>query len=651
MTDFIVVGTDTDAGKTTFCLMWLAAFGDQFAYWKPIETGPSDTETVRRLNPGAMIFPPLAQYRDPVAPELAAEREGRLMPGVNEVLAAVPDSPRPLVIETFGGPLSPLTCSILQTDLIAALKRPITLVASSAVGAIARTLQALAGMRAQGLTPAAIVLIGPRDEYAAGQIKRNGPMEVFSLLAPESWDPDGIRRATETNYAILEQILPGDRGAIGPRVFSDEKLGGLSPPDRPNSLLVARDRAAVWHPYTALSDPDDPLPVVGAEAEFLELADGRRLIDGISSWWTILHGHRHSPLMAALREASRRFDHVLFAGVTHPPAVELAELLLSSAPWSGGRVFFSDNGSTAVEVALKMAYQTWCHRGEPQRTLFVGFENGYHGDTFGAMAVGRDPVFFGRFEPLLFRTLQAPVSAERLDDLLRRHGGEVAAVILEPLVQGAGGMRMHAPAELKAIADVAREHGVFFIADEVMTGGGRTGSLWAFERAGIAPDLICAAKTLTGGIMPLAATLASPEIVAAFDGPERSKTFFHGHSFTAHPLACAVAAANWRGLVAGGWRADVTRIEAAWHASLGPLESRFGVKDVRIRSTIAAIELDTTGGYLADIGRQMRLKAIEEGVFLRPLGNVLYALPPYCTSDASLARIAAAMTKCVGSLA
>ena len=438
MTDFIVTGTDTDAGKTTFCLLWLTAFGDQFDYWKPVETGPSDTESVRRLVPGATVHPPLARFAEAVAPELAAAREGRAMPGIAQIIAAIPDSPHPLLIETFGGPLSPLNDGILQVRLIAALDRPVVLVASSAVGAVARSLQALAGMREHGLVPAAVVLFGPPDEYAVKQIQRHGGVRTFSLSCPESWDVVGIRRAADRNRAELLR-LSGERGGSASWLLDGEKTSGLTPTARLD--LIRRDRASVWHPYSSLGDPDDPLPVIGATAEFLELADGRRLIDGISSWWTILHGHRHPPLMAALRDATRKFDHVLFAGVTHPPAVELAELLLQSAPWPGGRVFFSDNGSTAVEVALKMAYQTWCHRGEPQRTLFVSFENGYHGDTFGAMAVGRDPTFFGRFEPLLFRALQVPVSAERLADVLRRHRGEVAAVILEPLVQGAGGMR------------------------------------------------------------------------------------------------------------------------------------------------------------------------------------------------------------------
>jgi adenosylmethionine-8-amino-7-oxononanoate aminotransferase len=632
MNDFVVVGTDTNAGKTTFCAQWLTAFTGQFAYWKPVETGEPDSDAIRTLVPAATVYPPLARFRDPVAPALAAAREGRPMPGVAEIIAAVPVSPLPLVIETFGGPLSPLTDDVLQAELLKALRRQLILVTSSAVGAVGRALQAVAGMREFGLTPAAIALIGPSDEYATEQIEAHTAIPVYSIHAPDDWDVAGVRRATERNAAELSRLL-----------------ARLAEPEQKLQWndLIRRDRAAVWHPYTSLGDPDDRLPVVGAEAEFLELADGRRLIDGISSWWTILHGHRHPPLMAALREASRRFDHVLFAGVTHPPGVELAELLLQSTPWSGGRVFYSDNGSTAVEVALKMAYQAWCHRGEPQRTLFIGFEHGYHGDTFGAMAAGRDPVFFGRFEPLLFRTLQIPVSAERLDDALKQNRGMVAAIILEPLVQGAGGMRMHTPSELRVIHDVARAHGVFVIADEVMTGGGRTGSLWAYQQAGIAPDLICAAKTLTGGIMPLAATLAAPAIVAEFDTPDRSKTFFHGHSFTAHPLACAVAAENWRGLLAGSWRADVARIEAFWRSTLRPLADRRGVREVRITGTIAAVELDVAGGYLADVGRRMHRAAIERGVFLRPLGNVLYAMPPYRISEESLGRIADTITALV----
>src|SRR5262249_12279186 len=241
--------------------------------------------------------------------------------------------------------------------------------------------------------------------------------------------------------------------------------------------ILEVDAVRVWHPYTPLRGEDAPLACVGARDEFLALADRSEVIDGISSWWTILHGHRYPPLMAALGQERQFCDHVHFAGVTHPSAVTFAELLLRSAQMDQGRVFYSDNGSTAVEVALKMAYQYWCLLGEPQRTRFLGFEHGYHGDTFGARAVSRDPVFFGQFAPLLFGEDIRPLAAAHLEETLRRHGNEVAAVIVEPLVQGAGGMRMHPPRELKELAEVTRRANVLLVVDEVMTGGGRTGPL------------------------------------------------------------------------------------------------------------------------------------------------------------------------------
>ncbi len=636
MTGFVVVGTDTDAGKTAFSLLFLAAFRDAFAYWKPVETGDSDTEAIRRLVPAATVHPPLARFTEPVAPALAARRDGRAMPGVSDILAAVPVGDRPLLIESFGGILSPLTDDVLQAELVRAYRRPVVLVGSSAVGAVGRTLAAVRGMADFGLRPAVIVLIGPDDPYAVEQIGRHtGGLPVIGLCLPDGpWTPDGLAAAAEAQAGQLAAV----RAALG------------SAPSAERPGLLEADARIIWHPYTPLQTPDAPLPVVAAGDEFLTLADGRQLIDGISSWWTILHGHRPPAVMQAVRDATTRLDHVLFAGATHPDAVELAGHLLGSMPWGpGGRVFYSDNGSTAVEVALKMAYQAWCHRGEPKRQLFVGFENGYHGDTFGAMSVGRDPLFFGHFEPLLFRIVQVPVAADALDAALTRHAGEVAGVVIEPLVQGAGGMQFHSPDVLRALFEVTKRHGVYFLADEVMTGFGRTGSLWAFEQAGIAPDLVCAAKGISGGVLPLSATLASPGVVAAFDTPDRARTFFHGHSFTANPIACAAAVASWRLLQNDRWRDDLRRIEAYWERHARPLGRLRGVKDVRIRGLIAAVELDVPGGYLADVGRRLRLACLDRGVLLRPLGNVLYALPPLCTSDASLGRIADAMAHAVGS--
>ena len=629
MNTFIILGADTDSGKTTFSLLFLAAFPKTWNYWKPVETGDSDSDKVQRLVPETTVHEPLARFAAPVAPPLAARLENKIIPMATEIAILAP-SQHPLLIETFGGPFSPLNESELQIELIRRFNHATVLISSSKLGAIGRTLAMLRALAFEGIAPSAVVLIGENDPYAIEQIEKHHPVRAFHLSPPLKWDVEGIRSAAHQQFAVLDEIR---------RCFVTL---GESASD--TESLLHRDKLTLWHPYTSLRPNDPPLPVAGARAEFLFLADGREVIDGISSWWTILHGHREPRLMAALHQAASSFDHVLFAGATHEPAVRVAELLLETVPWPGGRVFFSDNGSTAVEVALKMAYQFWRQRGEPQRTLFIGFENGYHGDTFGAMAVGRDPLFTGQFEPLLFRALRIPVSAEGLDETLRRNANQVAAVILEPLVQGAGGMRMHSPEELRAIFDVCRRHNVLFIADEVMTGCHRTGTMWAFQAAGIAPDLICCAKTLAGGVLSLAATLASPSIVAAFDTDDRERTFFHGHSFTAHPLACAVAAANLEWLLNEPPTAPA-RFEAFWRQALAPLQGR--VRDIRIRGTIAAIELDVSGGYLAERGQAMRRRCLERGVLLRPLGNVLYALPPFGTSDESLERIAAAMIDAV----
>jgi adenosylmethionine-8-amino-7-oxononanoate transaminase/dethiobiotin synthase len=636
MTDFIILGTDTDAGKTTFALLWLARFAEQCAYWKPVETGPSDAARVAELVPVALVHPPTARFRTSVAPPLAARLEGAQVPSARAIAACYPrilNEKRCLVIETFGGPFSPLNETELQLTLIHQLGVPCVLVSSTRLGAIGRTLQCLTALRAEDIHPAAVVLLGERDSFASEQVRKYGDLTGITLEPPEEWTIAAVSASAHAQAAELDRL----HAALAP------------PRQNAAATLMAEDRRCVWHPYTALLDADEPLVCIGAQDEFLELADGRRVIDAISSWWTILHGHRHPPLMQALAEAARRIDHVLFAGVTHPWGVELADLLLGTMPWVGGRVFFSDNGSTAVEVALKMAYQFWRHRDQPGRTRFVGFEHGYHGDTFGAMAVSRDPVFFGPFEPLLFAADILPLDPNRLDEHLQRHAHETAAVILEPLVQGAGGMRMHTPDTLRHIVEVTQRHNVLFIADEVMTGGGRTGTLWAHQAASAVPDLLCAAKTLAGGILPLAATLAAPRIVDAFRSADRSRTFFHGHSFTANPLACAVAVCNYRHLLAQPSEAPM-QMERFWTKALAPLRNHPRVREVRVRGSIAAIELDADGGYLAESGAAMRRACLERGVFLRPLGSVLYAMPPFCASPASLQQIAAAMIHAVGTV-
>ncbi len=644
MKDLVILGTDTDAGKTTVALMCLSRFADRFEYWKPVETGVSDSETIARLVPRATVHPRGVGLVAPVAPPLAARLEGTTIPVSTELgkLRPAPIAPRTLLIESFGNPFSPLTEVELQIDWIRTLDAESILVASSRLGAIGRTLSTLAALEAHGVRPLAVVLLGEPDPFAEEKVRQWRPtLTVVSLVPPPEWTADAIQQAASQQTGHLNELF-----------LAYETRETRSPAAQKKAdveQILALDRSSVWHPYTPLMGVGAPLVCTGAQDEFLQLADGRRVIDGISSWWTIQHGHRFPPLMEALRNAAEAIDHVIFAGVTHPWACELAERMLASVPWPrGGRVFYSDNGSTAVEVALKLAYQYWCHAEQPNRRRFIGFEHGYHGDTFGAMAVSRDPLFFGRFEPLLFQADILPLDPNRVDEFLRLHAHETAAVILEPFVQGAGGMRMHSSETLRQIHQAARDHGVLFIADEVMTGGGRTGSLWAFEQAAIVPDLICAGKTLAGGILPLAATLIGPPIVDAFASPDRARTFFHGHSFTAHPLACAVACENWRRLESKEFLEAPLAFEIFWKSRLETLRSHPRVRDLRVRGSIVAIELDVDGGYLASVATALRETCLAHGVLLRPLGNVLYAMPPFRTSHESLHRIATAIESAIG---
>jgi len=394
--------------------------------------------------------------------------------------------------------------------------------------------------------------------------------------------------------------------------------------------LPERDARVLWHPYTqALSSPP-PLPIVSAEGAYLFTEDGRRILDGISSWWVTLHGHGHPRLVQALARQAKSLDHVLFAGVTHPPAVELAERL--SALTGLDRVFYSDNGSTAVEVALKMAFQYWRNRGE-RRTRFLALDGAYHGDTVGAMSVSGIPLFRDTFRDLLFRV-------DRFEGSI---GDDVAGVLVEPILQGARGMRVHPPAFLAGLAALCREAGTLLIADEVMTGFGRTGRMFACDHAGVRPDILCLAKGLSAGMLPFAATLATEEIFDAFVG-DRARTFFHGHSFTGNPLGCAVALESLAIFEEERVLDRVRAIGARLEAGLAPLR---GIAEVRGIGAVWAVEVPAAGGYLAEVGPRMAAAALERAVLLRPLGNVLYAMPPYCLADGEADRLARVMVEIV----
>jgi adenosylmethionine-8-amino-7-oxononanoate aminotransferase len=401
--------------------------------------------------------------------------------------------------------------------------------------------------------------------------------------------------------------------------------------------LVERDSKVLWHPYTQEKTAPAPLAVVKGENVWLYTADERRILDGISSWWVNIHGHSHYFLNAALSHQAEQLEQVIFAGFTHQPAVELAEKLLAVLPAGLTRVFYSDNGSTAVEVALKMAFQFWQNRGET-RSTFVALADAYHGDTFGAMAVSAESNFTAPFKNLLCRILRAkspnaPDFLQNLENILQNNRKQIAAVIIEPILQGAGGMIVWQAEILREIRRLCDNYEILLIADEVLTGFGRTGKMFACEHAMIKPDIICLSKALTGGYLPLGATAATEQIYSAFLSEDRRKTFFHGHSFTANPLACAVARASLELFERENTLAKVKKINQKFNDRAVEFRALETVKDVRVCGAIIIFELKDANGYLANIGQMLSQEFLRRAILLRPLGNVLYFMPPYAIAE------------------
>ncbi|PYR80295.1 MAG: adenosylmethionine--8-amino-7-oxononanoate transaminase [Acidobacteria bacterium] len=403
--------------------------------------------------------------------------------------------------------------------------------------------------------------------------------------------------------------------------------------------LIDRDRAHVWHPYTQMQTAPPPLPIVRGEGVYLFTEDGRKILDGISSWWVNIHGHSHPALNAALARQASRLEHVMFAGCTHPPAVDLAERLVSILPRGLTRVFYSDNGSTAVEVAVKMAIQYWINKGQAQRTRIVALHHGYHGDTVGAMSVSGDSIFTRAFSSLLFPVTRA--HGAEVEQTLASLGDTAAALIVEPMLQGAGGMIIRPAELLEAIRRACDRYGVLLVADEVLTGFGRTGRMFACEHAIVSPDIICLSKALTAGYLPLGATCTTDAVYEAFLSHDRARTFFHGHSFTANPLACAVALASLDLFESDRTLDRVTRLEAQLQSGLAPLRALPIVADVRVIGGVGVVELAGSGadpsaprdGYLDEIGPRLAAAFLDRGLLLRPLGNVVYFMPPYVITE------------------
>ena len=424
----------------------------------------------------------------------------------------------------------------------------------------------------------------------------------------------------------------------------------------------------LWHPFTQEALDPPPLRVARAEGAYLYLDDGRRIIDAISSWWVSIHGHCHPAIMAAIAEQTQKLDHVLLAGFSHGPIEELCARLGKVLPGGLDHIFFSDNGSTAVEVALKMAVQYWQNTGVPGKNSIVALEHAYHGDTAGAMSVSADSIFTDPFRSFRFPVqrvhsaycYRCPVGKTRascridcvdqLGDLLERKENEIAAVIVEPLLQGAGGMIVHPLEFLQRVRKLCTEHNVLLIADEVLTGFGRCGAMFACQLAGITPDLMCLSKGLSGGVMPMGATAATSRIHEAFVSDDRSRTFYHGHSYTGNPLAAAAAVAGLKIFESEPVLDRVAAIAEIHRERLAAIGKDSAVGETRSIGTVAAIELRAEdAGYASRLRPALYNFFLGQGILLRPLGNIVYVLPPYCISADDLHHIYDCLTDCLRS--
>jgi adenosylmethionine-8-amino-7-oxononanoate aminotransferase len=406
--------------------------------------------------------------------------------------------------------------------------------------------------------------------------------------------------------------------------------------------LATADRAHLWHPFTQQRGWSEELPVIVERAEGTTLVDteGRSYIDGVSSLWCNVHGHRHPVIDAAVREQLERMAHSTMLGLSHPAAIELARRLVEIAPPGLTRVFYSDSGSTAAEIALKMAFQYWQQRGETGRTRFLALRDSYHGDTIGSVSVGGIDLFHSLYRPLLFDAPKAePGDPGDMERLLAEHEGEVAAVIMEPLVQGAAGMLVHPPGYLRTVRELCDRYRVLLILDEVATGFGRTGRMFACEHEAVAPDLLCLAKGLTGGYLPLAATLATEQIYEGFLGEfEELRTFFHGHTYTGNPLACAAALATLDLFETERTLDQLERKIDLLSRLLKPLEANPAVREVRRRGFMVGIELEDYP-LEARTGHQVTMEARRRGAIIRPLGDTIVLMPPLAISMGELERL------------
>lgn len=647
---FFVLGTDTDVGKTyvsAALMSGLLGLKKDYAYFKPVQTGGIDIDkaAVEKLLGRAMpSFASSYSYPHPLSPDQAAQLSEMEPVDLRQL---VEDTSRHsqnknLVIEGAGGlwvPLNPAAQTWVDFLQAPAVNCDVVVVARPSLGTLNHTISALHSLSCQGVRVKAVVLSGEQNQLNEDSLKRL--MHRLRLAAPVFSLPE---------ITSKEQLIVRSRALVESLLTASESDDAYS-----ESNLKALDSKYCWHPYTQHQVELDPIFIDRAKEEFVYTKSGQKLFDATGSWWVNTIGHCHPRINSAIQRQQATLDHVLFANASHQPAIVLAEKINQFVDNGAWKVFFSDNGSTALEVALKMCYQSWQMRDEPNKKTFVALKGSYHGDTLGSMSVGGATEFHRMFAGLLFKAhfiepclshRSAGYAHQDIDKNLRsleqyfdENQQQICAFVVEPMIQGAGGMLMHDKRWLLGACHLARRFGIPVIFDEVFTGMGRTGEPVAANRLGFRPDVLCLAKGLTGGNLPLALTLATPEIFDGFLSDDKRRAFLHGHSFTANPIACAAAIETLNIYKDESLLDKAMQIEELYKSWLQSLPDSQNI-NVRYCGSVLAFELGDRclgeGGYFKSRGREVCHKLLKKGIFMRPLGNVLYLCPPLNTNPQTI---------------
>jgi len=640
-----VSGTDTDAGKTfvSGSLTWgLHKIEKPHSYWKPIQTGLDDQSSVDRNFVDSLHSCSLENgydYKLPLSPDQASDISGAPQPNISDLIKKLEAfASNSVIIEGAGGLYVPINHqNETWLDFLDATNLPTLLVARTRLGTINHTSLSIHAIEDAGHDLLAVVLSGEKNPQNLASLQRMFPKTTFIELdyIEQVGSKQHLESSVELAHAIAQKY--------------EEWVSSLK------ELWTQFDKDNVWHPFTQHQIAEAPLAIERAKGIYLYTQDNEKLVDGNSSWWVNTVGHGRKEIRKAIVRQQAKMDHVLFAGATHKPASQLSQRIIALAASKLQRVFFSDNGSTAVEVGLKMAFQSFANKGDFNRDTFIAFEGSYHGDTFGTMSVASSDGFHGVFKPFMFDTLKVvpptfhrsflcPDGADNYEERIKtmrevfaKSHSRVAGVILEPLVQGASGMLMQPKEFLKEVESLCKQYGLPLIFDEVFTGLGRVGAPFAFQRAGVQPDIVCIAKGLTGGTMPMSLTLSTEHYFNAFLDQDKSKALLHGHSYTANAIACAAANATL----------DIYQSEDLAGKSLS-IENKFknfiqsnldlGLENPRAMGAILAFEIPGSGmgDYFNSKATLIPQVARRHGLFLRPLGNTLYFIPPLTITGSEL---------------